>query len=160
MNIDKAIRKRKKSYKRFMLSMSFIFFILPIAFILSGKFYLFYIIYLIIIEILIFLVSIIKMSNESLKFYCDGYKLKIIFGIKRDSIKIICEKVILVHVEKYENQNKNKIKDIDDFKIIILATSKFRNNRMIAVDLNFLKRYPYVADHYINLKSIYPEKNF
>ena len=37
MELNKAIRKQKKSYKIFMLSMSFIFFIMPVALKLSNK---------------------------------------------------------------------------------------------------------------------------
>lgn len=156
MNIDKAINKQKKSYKIFMLFMSFIFFILPVVFIMSRKFNLFYIIYLIIIEVLIFLAAIIKISNESLKFDCDGYKLKIVIGLNKNKINVICNKVMLVHVEKYSSNDR----EFNDFKIIILTTSQFRSSRMLSVNLEFLKRHPSVALNYNKLKILYPEQKF
>ncbi|WP_363316027.1 hypothetical protein [Clostridium sp.] len=123
---------------------------------MSGKFNLFYMIYLMIIEVLIFLAVIIKINNESLKFESDGYKLKIIIGISRHKINVICNKVILVHVEKYPYNNRES----GDFKIIVLATSQFRSSRMIPVNLEFLKRHPCTAFNYNRIKIIYPEQKF
>ncbi|WP_446898294.1 hypothetical protein ACSVC9_15470 [Clostridium sp. LBM24168] len=156
MNIDKAINKQKKSYKRFLLFMSFIFFILPAIFIMSKKFSLFYIIYLLIIEVLVFLAVIIKINNESLKFDCNGYRLKISVGINRSKINMVCDKVMLVHVEKYLSKNKK----LNDFKIIVLTTSQFRSGRMLPVNLEFLKRHTYIAFNYNKLKILYPEQKF
>jgi hypothetical protein len=156
MNIDKAIRKQKKSYKRFLLSMCFIFFVLPIALFLSKKLSLFYISYLVIIEVLIFIAVIIRIDKETLRFACVGSKLKISLGIRKKTININCEKVSLVHTEDI-------LSDEDDrsgFRIILLATSKFRSERMIPVNLNFLKNHSYVAHQYNRLKIIHPEEQY
>ncbi len=156
MNIDKAIRKQKKSYKIFMLSMCFIFCVMPTALILARKFNIFYIIYLIVLEVLIFLAIIIRINNEFLKFSYDGYKLKLKMGIRRAKLSIICDKVVLVHVENYIS----KYRDNPNFRIIILSTSKFRNDRMILVHKEFLKRHSYVAHQYNKMKILHPENTF
>lgn len=153
MNIDKAIRKQKKSYERFVLAMCFIFFILPMLLIVSKKIYIFYIIYLIIIELLIVLAIFIKASKELLHFKYDGYKLIIEMGLIRKKINIICEKITLVHVEDIFLENSKE----KNFKIILLATSKFRSDRMILVNKNFFKNHPYVAHKYNKFKSSHPE---
>ncbi|AND83406.1 hypothetical protein GTH52_11310 [Clostridium tyrobutyricum] len=155
MNIDKAVRKQKKSYRIFMLSMSFIFFALPTFLYFSKRYTIFYMIYLMIIEILIFLAVIIRTSNELLSFEYNKYKLVIMLGLKRNKINIICDKIILVDVESYTSQSNA----LEDFKIIILATSKFRSSKMLPVRLEFLKRYSYIAYEYDKFKMIHPEWN-
>jgi hypothetical protein len=156
MNIDKAIRKQKKSYKRFLLSMCFIFFALPAILILSKKVYIFYIVYLIIIESLILMSIFIRISNESLKFKNDGYRLKISIGINNKKVNIITEKVSLVHVEDILSDKGEVI----DFKIILIAGSKFRSDRMLPISINFLKKYSYIAYHYNRIKVMQPEDNY
>lgn len=154
--MDKAIRKQKKSYKIFLLSMVFIFFLLPIVFILNGKFHIFYVCYLIVLEVLIFLTIIITINDEYLKFQYDGYKLKINMGIRNIKLNIVCNKIVLVHVENYDRKNN----EITDFKIIFLSTAKFRSSRMVSVNKEFLKRHPYLAHQYNRLKILRPNLNF
>lgn len=156
MNIDKAIRKQKKSYKIFMLSMSFIFFLLPTVFILNRKFNIFYIVYLVVLEMLIFLAIVIIFNNEFLKFQYDGYRVKVNMGVKNIKLNIICDRIILVHVENYIVKNSKRV----DFRIIFLSTAKFRNNRMIPVNKEFLKKHSYVARQYNKLKILHPHVNF
>lgn len=156
MNIDKAIRKQKKSYKRFLLSMCFIFFALPIALILSKKVYAFYIVYIIIVEILILTAIFIRISNESLKFKNDGYRLRISIGINNKKVNIITDKVSLVHVQDVLSDKG----EVTDFKIILIAGSKFRSDRMIPMNINFLKKYSYVAYHYNRIKVMQPENEY
>ncbi len=156
MNIDKAIRKQKKSYKRFMLSMCFIFFILPIILIVSKKFYIFYIVYLVIIELLIFLAICIKINKESLAFEYDEYKLKINLGLVRKSIDIGCDKVVLVHVENVVSKDTGG----KDFKIVLLAKSRFRSERMMPISINLLKNHPYIAYQYNRIKVMHPDNEY
>lgn len=156
MNIDKAIRKRKKSYKRFMLSMCFIFFMLPAILIFLKKFYIFYIVYLIIIELLILLAICIKINKESLTFQYDEYKLKINLGLAGKKINIAGDKIVLVHVENFIIKNTRE----KDFKIILLSKSKFRSDRMLPVSINFLKNHPYVACEYNRIKIMNPESEY
>lgn len=156
MNIDKAIRKQKKSYKRFLLSMCFIFFTLPTVLFIAREFNIFYITYLIIIEALILIALWIRVNKEYLKFSCDGHKLHISLGPNNKKINLICNKVLLVHVEDI-NSADHKSKD---FKIIIIASSKFRSDRMIPINLNFLKNHPYAAHKYNKIKILHPEYEY
>lgn len=156
MNIDKAIRKQKKSYKRFLLSMCFIFFVLPTVLILSKKVYTFYIIYLVVIESLILVSIFVRVSNESLKFKNDGYRLMLSVGISGKKINIDTEKVSLVHIENVLSDKG----EVVDFKIIFITISKFRSDRMIAVNEEFLKKHSYVAYHYNRIKTIEPEHQY
>lgn len=155
MNIDKAMRKQKKHCNIFLLSMCFIFFILPAVFVISQKFYLFYIIYLLIIEMLILIAMIIRINNESLKFSYDRYRVMINLGISGAKLDIICDNIVLVHVENYISKNNN----IKDFKIIFLSNSKFRSKRMIPIKVEFLRRHPYVAYQYNKMKIMHPDWN-
>lgn len=156
MNIDKAIRKQKKSYKIFVLSMVFIFFLLPIVFILNKKFYVFYMFYLIVLELLILLVIAAITNNEFLKFEYDGYRLKVNMGVRNVRLNIVCNKVVLVHVENYVVKNSNVV----DFRIIFLFTTKSRNNRIVPVNTEFLKKHPYLAHQYNKLKILRPDVKF
>lgn len=156
MNIDKAIRKQKKSYKRFMLSMCFIFFILPIILIVSKKFYIFYIMYLVIIELLILLSICVKINKESLMFGYDEYKLKINLGLARKRINIGCDKVVLVHVENIVSNDTGR----KDFKIVFLAKSRFRSERMMPISRNLLKNHPYIAFQYNRIKIMHPDNEY
>lgn len=130
------------------------FFILPAVFILSKKFYIFYIAYLVVLETLILLYIIIRTSKESLKYRYDGYKLKIMLGITSKTINILCDKVVFVHVEEDISQDKN------DFKIILIALSKFRSNRMLSINEKFLKNHAYLAQKYYKLKTQFPENSY
>lgn len=154
MNIDKAIRKQKKSYKRFLLSMCFIFFVLPVALFLSKVFDIFYIAYLGVIELLIFIAVFIRIDKEALKFKYEDFKLKIFLGINKKPIIMNCEKIILVHTEDVLSKEGSK----EDFKIVMLSTAKFRSDRMLEVNLKFLKNHPYVAYQYNKFKILLPEE--
>ena len=73
MNIDKAIRKQRRSYKIFMLTMSFIFLILPTAlFATELRKNLFLVSYMVIIELL---VTIIIEKSSSLSSVCTNATL-------------------------------------------------------------------------------------
>lgn len=150
MNIDKAIKKQNKSYKRFITAMGFIFLVLPAVMILFGKIDLFYIIYAGIIELLIMMAVLISVDNQYLKYEYDSYRLKIKLGVFKNIYNIICDKVIFVHAEGNGPQ----------FTLIILTTSKFRNKRVRAVDSEFLKKHPFVGQNYYRLKKIHPEEKF
>lgn len=156
MDVNKAIRKQKKSYKRFMLIMSFIFFALPIVLVVTGRITWFYILYLVIIELLVILAVLAKINNENFKFTYDNYRIRMSSGIRRDNINIVCNKVAFVHVE-------NIIRKTDkerDFIIILIATSRFRSRRMIPINEKFLKIHPYIAFHYQKIKKLNPEKKY
>ena len=150
MNINKAIRKQNRAYKNFVLSMGFIFLILPLVLILTKRFTMFFIAYLAIIEILIFIVILVNVNSEYLKFEYDDYKLKIRLGLLKEVLNILCDKVALIHTE-------NKDKEID---ITIIASSRFRSKSFKPVDIYFLKKYSYIAYHYYRIKKQHPENEY
>ncbi|WP_139905696.1 hypothetical protein [Clostridium thermarum] len=152
MDINKAIRKQNRAYKRFMLAMCFIFFTLPVILNTTGIYNLFFLVYLIIIEALIILAMFIRKDSESLSYQCANGKIKISEGLKKKKYNINCEKVVFVHAEKSEGKG-----GID---IILLTTSKFRNKNIFLIDEEFLKKYAYVSHEYKKLKMAYPEEQY
>ncbi|MBX4260751.1 hypothetical protein KTC96_21575 [Clostridium estertheticum] len=150
MSINKAIRKQKKTYKRFMLSMCFIFILLPIVLMISNIISMFFIIYLICIEVMITFVLLLRINEEYIDFKQNGYKFNIWCGIRRIKFIIICKKVDLVHTEGHGR----------NLKIIIITKSGFRNKRIRPVDINFFMKYSYVAKMYIEIKTKNLEKTY
>ncbi|MCY6485612.1 hypothetical protein OW763_14855 [Clostridium aestuarii] len=141
MNINKAIRKQRKLFKSFLLSMSFIFFILPIISISTGSLNAFFLIYLTTIQILIVIAVIKRVNKENLKFKYNN-KIKIESGILKNRYTILCDKVNIVHTI-----NKEK-----DLKIIMILSSRFRNKKINKIDSKFLKKYTCMKKYYHNLK--------
>ena len=150
MNINKAIRKQRKTYKRFMLSMCFIFVLLPIILIISKIINIFFIIYLICIEIMITLVLLLRFNEEFMEFKLYGYKISIWCGIAKMKFILICNKVAVVHT----------INRGVDLQIIIITKSRFRNKSINPIDIKFLQKYPYVAQMYNKIKVLDPEQEY
>ncbi len=65
MDIDKVLKKQRKSYKRFMLSMGFIFIILPIVLLIAKQINIFFIIYLCVIESLILFSVLMRYRKQN-----------------------------------------------------------------------------------------------
>ncbi len=81
MDLNKGLRNQKRSYKRFVVIMSFIFILLPLILYLYNKIYdIFYVSYLIIIEVLIIMAIIIRTDREKLKFEYSNNRLKVVLG--------------------------------------------------------------------------------
>ncbi len=150
MNINKAIRKQKKTYKRFMLSMCFIFVLLPIVLVASKSINIFLAVYLVLNELLIAVVMILRFNEEYIDFELEGYKIIIWCGILKVKFIIICEKVAFVHTE-YVGKN---------LEIIIITKSRFRNKKVKTVDMIFFKTHPYVAKMYNEIKIDNPEETY
>lgn len=150
MNINKAIRKQDKSYKRFLLVLGFIFFALPLVLVSSGRFNIFFLIYLAVIEILILTAILVNMNNNYLRYSIENYKLKLKLKPFGDGINIVCEKVVFVHVEG----------NGPNMEVIIITNSKFRSKNIKAVDENLLKKYPYLAHQYYKIKKHHSEDNY
>ncbi|WP_243105965.1 hypothetical protein [Clostridium fermenticellae] len=81
--------------------------------------------------------------------------MKIILGITSKNINIICDKVVFVHVEEDDETH-----DSGDFKIILIALSKFRSDRMLPIDERFLKKHAYIAQKYYKLKTNFLENSY
>ncbi len=142
MEFDKVLRKQRKSYKRFMLSMGFIFLLLPIILYLSKTFNIFFIIYLCILELLILLAIIARFNDDYLKFSVNGDKISISVLMGRVKYKLNSEKVVAVHAipqEKY-------------FDIMIITTSTFRNKRIRMLTDKTITRYEGLDNLYHKIK--------
>lgn len=150
MHINKAIKKQKKSYKRFMFIMVFLLIFLPLIVLFLGKTSMFYIIYLVFIEIVILLSIIAVSNNEKLRFNCINNKLKIELGIFRIPNMLICDKVAIVHTENIG----------ENMEIVIVAEMKLRNEQMRNISKGFLKKYPHVCKKYREIKRLKPNKTY
>ncbi|WP_286909100.1 hypothetical protein [Clostridium sp. UBA1652] len=150
MNISKAIKKQKKSSKRFKILMIFIFILLPIIVLLTDMTQAFFIAYLVFIETLILLALIHKVNWEKIEFSCHNNKLKYKCGLFSKELLILCDKVQLVHTEKSK----------DDMEIIIISTVRFKNKNYKPITQGFLKKYPMVNEEYIKIKKLNPENMF
>ncbi|MCM8709733.1 hypothetical protein M2651_01690 [Clostridium sp. SYSU_GA19001] len=150
MNIDKAIRKQDKSHKRFLLFLSFIFFVLPLALVISGRFDIFFLVYLFLIESLVLIAVLVTINSNYLSYNMEKYKLKIKLRRFGDEISIACDKVIFVHVEG----------EGSDINIILITSSKFRSKNIRVIDESLMKKYPYLAHQYYRIKKHYPENNY
>ncbi|MGE5626813.1 MAG: hypothetical protein ACM3X7_01720 [Solirubrobacterales bacterium] len=156
MNINRAIRKQNKSYKRFVLSMCFVFFAMPVFPIVYKKTTPFYLTYLAIIEVLILLSIIIKSNKERLYFTYKTGKIILKSGLVLEPVKILCSKVLYVDIEKTEG-DKSKFQD---FKIILLSNSRFRTKKSKIISNDFLKRHTLAAFHYKKFKERQPENEY
>ncbi|KOA18370.1 hypothetical protein CLHOM_32720 [Clostridium homopropionicum DSM 5847] len=149
MNINKAIRKQKRSFKRFRLSMCFIFFMLPVILYFTKTFSTFFLAYLAVIEILIIAAIIISLDKDTLKFEYNN-KLIIQNGIFRDRFIILPDKVEVVHT-----LNNGK-----DLEIIIILKSRVRNKRIKKIDSKFLKKHIWAEKYYKNLMTLKENREY
>jgi len=147
MNINKAIRKQNKLYKRFLQSMGFIFLILPIVMYMAKRYSVFFLIYLLIIDALIIIAIIIRSSHERLKVECSADRIRIKAGLFTEEYNINSDKVAIVHTEGRGER----------LEIIVITTSRFRNNKIKRISSDFLKKYTYAAFHYYRIKKQHPE---
>lgn len=141
MNIDKAIRKQQKSYRRFLLSMCFVFFALPLTLIYYGKNEAFYLAYLAAIEMLVAVAVYLRARQERLDYSYAMGRIRLKRGIPGKAESINCEKILYVDVEPAPG----KVKDFQEFGIILFSKAKFRNKRLKAVDQKVLGRYKAAA---------------
>ena len=100
MNINKAIKKQKKSYNRFLLLMCFIFFSMLAALLISREWKIFFISYLAAIEGLIIITILIRSNFERLTFKFENYKLKVKCGVFSSTLQINCEKLAISCLRK------------------------------------------------------------
>lgn len=156
MNINKALKKQVNSYKRFMLIMGFIFFILPIILLFFKILDMFFLIYLVAIELLIVIAIVAKINMERLRFSYNNGKIYISSGMRREVTIIPCDKVKFVHTQeitrKYDREK--------DFIIIILLSFNVRSRKIYPINEKFLKENPFVAYKYNKLKTLMPENNY
>lgn len=150
MDINKALKKQKKSYKRFIYAMGLVFFALPTIMVFYNIRVTFLYFYLALLEILILFAVMVRANNERLIFSLDRYKLKIRPGVLKGTYTFNCEKIALVHAEGIE----------DKLEIVILTTSKSRNKKLTLVNEKITSKYTEAAYHYYRLKKQNPEVEY
>lgn len=150
MDIYKAIKKEKASFKWFLIIMVIISIILPVTLMLTGLTNIFYLSYLIFIKILIIMSIIIKLNTYKVEYRYLNNRLIFKTGIFTKEYLIICDKIVLVHTNKSDY----------DLEIILITNVVFKNRALRPVDKNFLKRYPQVLQEYENIVQLNPEKSY
>lgn len=150
MDIFKAIKREKKLLKRFYILMITLGITLFIIVFLTDLTSFFYLSYLSFIEFLIFVAIINKISYHKLTYSYNNNKLRFNVGLFSKECVILCDKVVLVHTEKME----------DEMEIIIVTSVNFRNRSLKPVMKSALKRYPAIREEYLKLKKKQPEKIF
>jgi len=148
MKIEKALKKEQKSIKRFYILMFLLFVTLPLVFLISQVKSLFIMIYLYSLEILIIISCISKANYHNLKFTAKNNKLKFKSGLFGKEAILLCDKVVLVHTNKVG----------EDLNIVLVSTSKFRNNYLKPITKIFMKKYPEASNSYIKIKKNNPEE--
>lgn len=148
MNIFKALKKEGKFLKRFYISMGTLFVLLPLSVYMTNMYTAFYMIFLLIIELLIVLAVISKRNATKIRYSCNNNRLKITSGLFSKENLIFCDKVVLVHTEKME----------DDIEIYIFTTVNFKNKRLKLVGKSLLKRIPSVEEDYLKVRRDNPGK--
>lgn len=138
MDIYKVLKKQRKSYKRFMLSMGFIFLLLPLVLYITRRFDLFFIIYLCVIEALIFMAVIIRYNEDYLKYEIDHDKLMVSLAGGRIKYRILSGKVVIVHTIPEENY----------FNIVLVTKSQFRNKRIKVITKRVIDKYKGLEEYY------------
>lgn len=148
MKISKAIKKEKNSNSIFFIVMTIIFIVLPVVAYLSQIKHLFLWIYLAFVEILIIFAIITKINQNKLEFTLNNNKLKFKSGLFNKESTILCDKVVVVHTDKSE----------EDMDIILITTNKFRNYYLKPITKGFLKKYSEASEEYLKIKKIKPEE--
>lgn len=148
MDIYKALKKEKKSIKRFYILMITLAIFLPTALWLTSIINNFFIIYLLVLECLILFAILKKWDSTKLEFKYKNNKLRFVSGLFSRGCLIICDKIAIVHAEGME----------DDMRIILVSKGRIRNRGMKPVTKAFLKRYPEINEEYIRIKRIEEEE--
>ena len=147
MDIFKAIKKEKKFLKKFYIIMILIAIILPFIVLLTGLTTPFYLSYLMFIEFLIIVAVINKTNYHKLTYSCNNNRLRFKGGLWGKVSMIFCDKVVLVHTEKIE----------EEMEIIIVTSVNFKNRMLKPVLKGFLKRYPLITEEFLRIKELQPE---
>lgn len=150
MDINKALKKQRKSYKRFLHFMGFIFLLLPSAMLISHKENLFFLLFLLFIEFLIFIAVVRRTNIEKLEYKIVRYKICIVWGFFWRNVVIPFDKVVYVHTVNVQ----------DDFHIVLMTNSKLRSKEIKPIGKTFMTRYPYLQMVYLKLKRKNPEEKF
>lgn len=150
MDIFKALKKEKKSVKRFYIYMIILAIFLPTTLWLTGITTRFYIIYVLVLELLIILAVLKKRDYTKIDYMYKNNRLKFKSGLFSQTNTILCDTIFIVHTDGIE----------DYMKIILVSNTKLRNKRMRPISKGFLKKYPEVAKLYKKLRKIEPDEKY
>lgn len=142
MIFEKAFKRQRRYNKVFIIMMVFLAIFLPSITYLAYISNLSMLIFLSIIEVLIFIVIIMKFNSCNLKFYYKNNILKLKSGIFSAYTYIQCDKVLLVHTDRNN----------DEIEIIIITSRKNKKTKVIT--RKFKNKYRDIEDEYMRLKRI------
>ena len=142
MIFEKAFKRQRRYNKVFIIMMVFLAIFLPSITYLAYISNLSMLIFLSIIEVLIFIVIIMKFNSCNLKFYYKNNILKLKSGIFSGYTYIQCDKVLLVHTDRNN----------DEIEIIIITSRKNKKTKVIT--RKFKNKYRDIEDEYMRLKRI------
>lgn len=150
MNINKAIKKQRNKYLRFVFLMSFIFILFPFIVIYAKLYNYIIYVYVLVLDLLV-LIAILKRSDEEALFYRQRFnKFYIKRGLFRKRNSFNCEDLIFVHVEGKE----------ENIKLILIVRSKKNSRNLRPITKKFIKEYPYAGDYYYNLFKEKPDYKY
>ena len=142
MIFEKAFKRQRRYNKVFIIMMVFLAIFFPSITYLAYISNLTMLIFLSIIEVLIFIVIIMKFNSCNLKFYYKNNILKLKSGIFSGYTYIQCDKVLLVHTDRNN----------DEIEIIIITSRKNKKTKVIT--RKFKNKYRDIEDEYMRLKRI------
>lgn len=142
MIFEKAFKRQRRYNKVFIIMMVFLAIFFPSITYLAYISNLSMLIFLSIIEVLIFIVIIMKFNSCNLKFYYKNNILKLKSGIFSGYTYIQCDKVLLVHTDRNN----------DEIEIIIITSRKNKKTKVIT--RKFKNKYRDIEDEYMRLKRI------
>jgi hypothetical protein len=142
MIFEKAFKRQRRYNKVFIIMMVFLAIFLPSITYLAYISNLSMLIFLSIIEVLIFIVIIMKFNSCNLRFYYKNNILKLKSGIFSGYTYIQCDKVLLVHTDRNN----------DEIEIIIITSRKNKKTKVIT--RKFKNKYRDIEDEYMRLKRI------
>lgn len=150
MFIDKAIKKQDKSYGRFINFMIFLIVLFPLVLAILDVKNLYFYLYLAILEIAI-IIAIVRIKEKmELKYICKNNFLRIKISLFIKSIKLICDKIVLVHTEKKG----------DEIEIIVITTARVGKRAFKLVGKILLKSHPALEEEYNKIKKANKDTNY
>jgi len=147
LDIYKALKREKKYLKRFYIMMIILEIIMPLAVYLTGLSTFFYISYLLFMELLIAVAIMNKVNYTRLKFFCSNNRLKFKSVVFSKENLILCDKVVLVHTERME----------ENMEIILITSVNFKNKGLKLIGEGFLKKYSSISHEYLKIKEANPK---
>ena len=149
MSKNRAIKKHKESFYRFLLLMGFIFFVLILALYVFQVYNIYIVLYFIITELIIVAAVLSKINDRYLKFKNENYKIIIKNGIIGGEINLQCDKVLLVHA----------LLDEKDWSILVITRTRSRNKNFKLIDNSFIHKYPELSEVYNEIDNPKAEVN-